>query len=109
MRAGRLNQRVTFQSRSLVTDEFGNEQNIWADVATVWARVEPIIGREFFAALQTTTAITTRVVVRYSSQVSGVTTKDRIQHGLNVYDIQSAINFNSRGEELHFMCTDHEG
>lgn len=110
MRAGRLNQRVTFQRKSGVLDAHGTEdQDAWSDMVTVWAGVEPISGREFFASRQTLSEITTRIVCRYSSEISGVTTKDRIQHGTRILDIRSIINPNSRGVELQFMCTEHEG
>jgi SPP1 family predicted phage head-tail adaptor len=107
MRAGRLNQRITFQRRTETLDAYREDTGTWANIATVSAAVEPVNGREFFSALQVQSSITTRVVCRYSSEVSGVTTKDRILHGSDYYDIESILNVGSRNKELHFMCVQH--
>lgn len=107
MRAGRLNQRVTFQRRAATVDGYGEQADTWTAIATVAAGVEPISGKEFFTAQQVQSDISTRIVCRYSSEVSGVTTADRILHGSVEYDIRSVINVNSRNKELQFMCTVH--
>ncbi len=104
MRAGRLHERVTFQRRTESLSAYREDVGDWADLVEVSAAVEPISGKEFFASLQVQNDITTRVVCRYSSDVSGITTKDRISHGSNYYDIAAILNVNSRGKELQFMC-----
>ena len=52
MRAGSLRHRVTIQRYELVVDEYGGplRRESWKDVATVWASVEAVSGREFFAS-----------------------------------------------------------
>ena len=107
MRAGRLRQRITFQRHTQSLDGYGENVGTWSDLVTVWAGVEPVSGREFFASEQVQSDVTTLVVVRYSSEVFGVFVTDRIQHGANYYDIRSIIDVNSRGEELQFMCAKH--
>ena len=108
MRAGRLNQRITFQRRTESLDAYREDVGTWTDLVEVAAGVEPIRGKEFFAALQVQSDITTLIVVRYSSDVSGITAKDRIVHGSDTYDIAGPpINVNSRNKELHFMCIQH--
>jgi SPP1 family predicted phage head-tail adaptor len=107
VRAGRLNQRITFQRRTESLDAYREDVGTWADLFTIAAGVEPVSGREFFSALQVQSNITTRVVCRYCSEISGVTVKDRIIHGSNTYDIAAILNVGSRDKELHFMCTQH--
>lgn len=107
MRAGRLNQRITFQRRTESLNAYREDAGTWSDIVTVSAGVEPVSGKEFFSALQVQSDVTTRVVVRYSSDVSDITTKDRIEHGSNYYDIESILNVGSRNKELHFMCVQH--
>jgi SPP1 family predicted phage head-tail adaptor len=107
MRAGRLNQRITFQRRTETLDAYREDTGTWADLVTIYAGVEPVSGKEFFSALQVQSDISTRIVCRYSSDVSGVTTKDRVSHGSNYYDIVSILNVGSRNKELQFMCIEH--
>lgn len=109
MRAGRLYQRITFQRRDGTKDAFGTEdQNTWADLVTVWGACEPIAGREFFAAQQVNSEITARITIRYSSDVSVVTTKDRASCLGKLYDIRNIIDPNLRHKELQLMCADHD-
>lgn len=108
MRAGRIRERVIFQRRAPGKNDFGEENGEWQDIATVWAGVEPIKGRELFAAQQTMSEVTTQIVCRYSSFLAGITAKDRILHGTTVYDIKAPpINVSSRRRELQFMCAQH--
>ena len=44
--AGRLKDRVTIHSRSVTRDAYCAEVITWATLATVWASVESISGRE---------------------------------------------------------------
>lgn len=107
MRAGRLNQRITFQRRTETLDAYREDTGEWEDLVTVYAGVEPVAGKEFFAALQVQSDITHRILVRSSSDVSGITTKDRVSHETNLYDIQSILNVGSRNKELQLMCIQH--
>lgn len=70
MDAGKLDQRVTLQQRSGVADGLGQVTLTWVDVATVWARVVPLRGREFFAAAQIQQENTVRVILRKRSDVT---------------------------------------
>ncbi|MBM4299281.1 MAG: head-tail adaptor protein, partial [Deltaproteobacteria bacterium] len=67
--AGRLDKRVTLQSAVLVRDGHGQPIETWSNVATVWAAIEPIRGREFFAAKQFSAEVTHKLVIRYRSGV----------------------------------------
>lgn len=49
MDAGRLDQRVTLERPSVVTDELGQDATSWEHAAEVWARVIETPGREFLA------------------------------------------------------------
>jgi len=101
MRAGRLADRVTLQSKSATRDAMGGEVITWADVATLWAEVSPLRGKEFFEAGQTQSQIDARITCRYRA---GVVPTMRITHGSDIYDIQAVINPGSRNQVLELMC-----
>ena len=101
MIAGRLDQRVTIERLTYVEDPMGGGIETWAPLATVWAAVEPLNGREFFAASTTLSETTTRIRIRYRA---GLTVVDRINHGGTLYDIQAIINPRSGDRELVLMC-----
>ena len=103
MQSGRLNRRVTLQRKTAATDAYGAEVASWTDVATVWAAIEPLTGREFFASRQINAEITTRVVIRY---LTGIVPAMRIVHGTRLYDILSVIDPRDAHVELQLMCTE---
>jgi len=76
MRGGLLNERVTFQQRSVTRDAFGAEVVTWADFATVWANVSEQHAMEQVAAAE---RVQTRVVQVKTRWVAGVTGTMRIK------------------------------
>ena len=101
MYAGRLDQRITLQAKSVVRDAMGGEVVTWQDVATVWASAEPLRGREFFAAQQLQDETTVRFRLRWRS---GVVPSMRVLWRAQPYDIQSVIDPNGARFELELMC-----
>lgn len=64
MDAGKLDQRVTLQSVSSTTDAGGGRVETWATVATLWASVRPMSGRERLQADQLESPANYRVTIR---------------------------------------------
>ncbi len=46
MRAGKMKRRVTFQKSESHRDQMGQVIYVWSDLATVWAEIRAISGRE---------------------------------------------------------------
>jgi len=72
--AGRLRHRVILQALVDLLDSNGDTiQNqdtgevlrAWQDVATVWAAIEPLSAREFIAAQETQSKVTTKIIIRH--------------------------------------------
>jgi len=101
MRAGRLRHRVTLQSKTETRDSYGGAVITWSDVATVYAAIEPLSGREWFAQQQVQSEVSVRIVVRYRA---GITAANRIAHGATYYDILSVINHDEKDHMITLMC-----
>lgn len=71
MHAGRLDQRITFQSKSVTRAANGEEIVTWSDAAAVWAEAVPLRGREFYAAAQMTQAVDVRFRIRQRTGLAG--------------------------------------
>jgi SPP1 family predicted phage head-tail adaptor len=50
--AGRLDRRISIESKTVVQDEFGQPVETWAELATVWAHKRDIRANERFRAQQ---------------------------------------------------------
>lgn len=101
---GRFDQRVTFQERTSSTNDFGEDVPTWSDVAgmPVWARVEPLRGREFFQAGQMQASAEVRITVRHRA---GLDERMRIVwRGVPHEIVAPPIDVGGRQIDLEFMC-----
>lgn len=101
MRAGRYRHRVTIKDRVVVRDSYGEEDVTWADVATVWADVQPIRGREYLEMDQAQADVTHRVYLRYRT---GVEPTMRVYLGSRALQIESVIRPGERRIGLELIC-----
>lgn len=101
MRIGRLRHRVTIQAETATTDAGGGYASAWADVATVWARLEAMEGRELVLGGVIRGDASHRVTMRYRA---GVTPDNRIVYDGRVFDVVSVANLEERDEALRIMC-----
>ena len=102
---GKMRHRVTFQSFAGAVDSFGDplqgDDSQWEDVATLWAAIDPVSGKEFYAAQQSQSTVSHKVRCRYQS---GLTTAMRIKYGRRLFKILSIIDWEERHESLLIMC-----
>lgn len=101
MRIGAMRHRVTLQRPSAELDSRGQPVE-WMDVATVWAAVEPLRGREFWAAQQVNAEQTVRIRIRYRP---GVTSDMRVLYGSRILLLVAPpIDAEERHVELQLLC-----
>lgn len=95
-----LNKRVTIQSSVLTQDAAGQPVLAWTDVATVWASVIDISGREYVAASAVRNDAETRITIRHRA---GVVPAMRVLHGTIAYNVESVLGQDNRS--LLLMCS----
>lgn len=103
MNVGKMRHRITFQRQSSDKDTlggYGNDDADWTDVATVWAQISPISGKEFFSETRENT-VSHKIYCRYRS---GISPKMRIKFKDRIFRIISVINWEERNEGLTIMC-----
>lgn len=93
MRAGRLNQRIAIEQKSVTRAGNGEEVVSWIPLDTVWAEVRQLRGKEFFAAAQMQGAMDHQVLIRYRTDV----TRDmRLKWGAQSLDIVGIAEIGNR-------------
>ena len=103
MQAGQLRHRVTIQQASESQNSVGEAVKSWASVATVWARVNPLRGTEYLAAMQAKATVDTRITMRKNA-FPGLTPKHRIVFGARVFDIEAVIDVDGLGDAMEVSC-----
>ncbi len=106
LKAGALRHRVTLQTVGETPDGGGGFTTAWTDVATVWAAIEPLRGRERLHAQQLENPVTHRVTIRYRA---GVTAKMRLKFGPRILNIRAVVNPSERNRTLELLCEEGVG
>jgi SPP1 family predicted phage head-tail adaptor len=101
MQAGRLRHRVAIERPVSTRDDFGGVVESWQTVATVWAEIHPLSGREFLAAQSTQAGVTTRITIRH---LPGVTAAMRVNHDGTLYNIRAVLPDPTLVRHIALMC-----
>jgi SPP1 family predicted phage head-tail adaptor len=110
MRSGKLRHRVVIKKPVETQNTFGEPEVRWQDFATVWAAIEPLRGREYFAAKQINAEVEANVTIRY---LEGMSAKMKIIHDqtctcrtavTDEYLIESIISPRACTRSLELMC-----
>lgn len=106
MRAGDMKRRVTVQAYvSSQSPTTGAVTKQWKDICTVWADIADISGKEIIASGAVMSEITTRIWIRYRSDIVAayrVLWKSPNARGM-VYTIQAAIP-DKNHTRLELLC-----
>ena len=98
LQAGKLDRQIVIQSLTTGQSVYGGTTESYSTLATVFAKVTPLRGREFFDSKAINSEVDTRFVIRYRNDV---TTKHRISYDSKIYDIHSVQEMGRRaGTEI---------
>ena len=103
-----MNEKVTFQKNTVVTDAVGNHRNVWEDDYTCFATIggEGMAGsKEKDVAGTTVEDVEMTVTVRYCHQTSEIrSVTHRLIFHEEIYDITNVDHINFRKKCLKFVC-----
>ena len=103
--AGKLRHRVVVQRYVGEADDYGDirwqDDRNWRNACVMWAAVDPISGKEFYAAEQAQSEVSHKVRTRYRG---GIKPGMRLLLGGRKLYIQSVIDWEERHESLLLMC-----
>jgi len=97
---GELRHRVSLQTKTITKAE-GIPQENWTTVATVWAAIADLSGKEYFQAASVQSEVTSRIRIRYRP---GITPAMRVFYGSRLFTILSVIDKDERHREIELMC-----
>lgn len=103
MRIGQLREQIALQQNTPTVDAHGQPIASWATTATVYARLDPLSGREFIEGARRDADITHRITIRYRADITP-TTAWRILYGTRVFDIEAVLNLDERDRVWQIMA-----
>ena len=101
---GQLRHRDAIEAANAASDSYGGQINPWAAptiVARVWARIEPLRGREQLRGMQLESRVTHRITIRHRADLGAA---NRIRFGTRVFNIRAVIDVEERGRWLELLC-----
>ena len=107
MNPGKLNKRITIKKLPASQDSFGDQAEITDvsqldDIATVWASIMPLRGRDLLAAEKFNSEITHRIQIRYRP---GITAAILIIFNSRTFKlIGPPINVSEQNVLIELMC-----
>jgi SPP1 family predicted phage head-tail adaptor len=105
MNPGKLRSRIIIEEKSIADNGFGGHTETWTTLATVWAKVEHLSGRELQMAQQISPDILYEITIRYRSDV---TTNYRINYRINYsgryFNIRDVKDLNNMHKWLYLKC-----
>lgn len=100
MDIGSLRHRITIEEATETLTSIGEVTQTWATFATVWAKVEPLNGREYWQSAQINSEITGKITIRY---LEDITTKMRIKFGSRIFNIEAILNSEEKNKEMTLL------
>ena len=100
MNPGKLRHRVVILEKQTSVDPDGYPTENWVNVATVWASVEPIAGREYFRAAAVQAQHQVRFTMRYRKDI---TPDMRLVYDGQEYEIKAILDLGGRRSWLQVM------
>lgn len=106
MNIGKLRHRITLLRQVNEVNDYGASTQTWKKVATVWADVRPLSGREYFSAQQVQSEVTTQIWLRH---IEGIKPTMKVKFGKREFEILSVLNIQERDVSLQLMCKESVG
>ena len=82
--------------------ETGEVARAWVFIATPWAAILPLSGREFIAAKSTQSKVTGKMIIRFNASVNAGM---RIEHNGKIYGIEAVLEDQDSGLEYITLLT----
>ena len=96
-----MNKRVTIQRPARTADEGGGNEISWEDLATVWAAVSPVSGKEDLVRGRLKGDVTHKVTMRYRP---GLSAEMRLLLGDRILEVKAFIDPGEKHRFLELHC-----
>lgn len=108
IQVGELNNRIKVQRRSATLGQLGHEIDSWSDIASVWARIRPVSGRERIKMLGVEPELTHIIYIRYRDDLTPMIDmmSCRIMSGNRIFNITNAFDLEEKKQFICFECVE---
>lgn len=98
--SGMLRNSIIIERLSKVGDGIGGSTSTWLPIYTVGAKIDDKGGSEKYAADRIETTAVFEFIIRY---IADITTKDRVNYGGRLFNIDRVENIEQRGQWMRVV------
>lgn len=103
MESGKLNKQIDIQQVTVTQSSYGEPVMTYTSfIDGVWARVDPVAGREYYQSKLLLNSIDTRFTIRYTTDE--ILENMRVVYNDKNYNILSVINIDDANKDVVLMC-----
>lgn len=100
--AASLNQRIRLQKFISTQDSFGESRGTWSDIASVWADIRYLNGKEYLAAQMEVNKAAISIRIRWRNDIEPTM---RALYGNVIYNIEAVLPDMQRRMHLDLVCS----
>ncbi len=106
--SGELNRRITLQQRTVMQDSFGEPMAVWSNLASLWAGIQPLSGRELELAKKVSSEVTHRITIRYQASLTdtSATAALRLLYRNRTFNVHAVLNEEETNVLLHLLASE---
>ena len=106
--AGMLTRRIKIQRPNTIKDSVGAPCRSWLDVATVWADIQPLSGKEAVIANRISAELSHQIIVRYQSLFDNPqqVAQMRVLYKARIFNIHSALNEDEKRTQIILLASE---
>lgn len=114
MQAGNLNRRVQIQQQAATQDAFGQPQQTWTTIATVWAIIDIQRGALLYETSEFISQVVYRITMRYSRSLvlkpnMRLVYVDAASSVTHTYEIQALWDDNAAHRQISALAYEIDG
>lgn len=102
---GTLRHRVTLQRPTRTATEGGGATIAWSSAGSMYARIEPVAGREVVTADGVNARVTHKVLIRHRTDIGA---EMRFLEGNRALDIRAILALDGRRRWLQCLCEERQ-
>ena len=100
--AASFNQRICLQKFISTQDSFGDTRGAWRDIATVWADIRYLNGKEYLASQIEVNKASVSIRIRWRNDIEPTM---RVLHGNDIYNIEAVLPDIQKRMHLDLVCS----
>jgi SPP1 family predicted phage head-tail adaptor len=106
--AGQLSHRIRIQLPTVAKDVLGAPTQTWSDMATVWADIQPISGREARIADRIAAVVSHQITVRHRSEFNDPKSvaQMRVLFRERVFSIHAALHVDEANVSVMLLASE---